>query len=527
MESAQPIPPLIKDTPLGPIIPTEIPISSLPPHHTPPQKISKKKMMIIGGAIFFLLIVIVGNFFLIFQKPKPKKIAIKPTPVPTLAVSTVLPIERTSQQVLFPYVPHFQDLKISDIATFYDIRGIFNYKNNLIITSPFGIIEYNPKTNDIVRQNDTRLLSCVDSATLIGKKIYTACNTQATQHGISVIDLDSGKLEKRYSSGSANLSYVSLAEDKEFLWVGATNEIIRVDTTKDTMEEYTPQAIGIPACQEFSVFGYNGYIWTTCGNIPGIAIYSTETNTWTPFIPPNTTAQFYTLGYDKNTLYFRSNVSDSALYTYHNDTKGWDVTPATTVFIPSSKPEAEEIRAALKKNVIFSPLLQKGVAYLSYFDTAEKKVKDFELVLSDYIGISEIIDEKRYLFTRDAVDTLQKNAFPKSYKKLPTSVGLGSKTFVDPLANYAVLIASESASTPPFTAYLIELKKSTVTNLLTDPKILENLEDIKPEEMNMLAESLGQAKLFGTTKDADMTKALTGEKIFHIDFLKKNMIIFY
>lgn len=497
----------------APIVSTEIPISDLPSE----KKSKKKKLLIIIAGILIVLLLIVGIFFISRPKSVAPKTVSKPKPTPTPVISTILPIDRKNhEQILFSYVPHFADMKLSDIATLYDIRGIFNYKKNLLIVTSFGITELNPTTDEFIRQNDTRLFNYIDYATLIGKNLYVAC----TGKGVYVINLESGKLEKTYQQGSALLSHISLGSEKDNLWVGGANEIVKIQTKNDSMEEYSPENVGLPECTDFSVFAYSENVWTTCGSKPGISIYTTATNSWKSFTPPRTTEPFYTLGYNTNTMYFRSSATDSSLYTYHTDTQSWDSAPATKT-IPSSKPEAEELRALLQKNTLFPPLEQKGISYLSYFDSVQKKVIDFELTLSDYIGISDIIDEKRYLFTSRAVDRIQNKQFPKAFKKLDKPVGIGTKVFVDSLENYAVLIGSDSAKTPPFTAYLIELKKGTVTDLLLNN---ESIEDIEPDIFNKFSATLDKNLLTGTRTTADMKEAFTGNQILHIDFPKKELI---
>lgn len=525
----------VQNPPQSPVLPppaqvqiesTEIPLSSLPPEHTSHPEIpfwkKKKFLIIMGGLFFFFFLIIIIAFF--FRKPVPvKKSGPKPTPTPTPVVSTILPINtKNHSQILVSAVPHFADLKLSDLPNIYDIRGIFNYKKDLIIVSTSGIIEYNPKTNTIVRQNDPRVFNCINYGTVIANKLYVACNQQPPS--VSVINLDTGKLEKTYTQGSAVLASVSVTSSGDTLWVGATNEVIRVNTKNDIMETYSPGILGLPVCKDFYVYSYNKTVWTTCGYDAksGISIYDEVTNTWKSFIPTEAANEpLYTVGYTNNTIYFRTPIENSPLYTYHTDTKSWDISPSLSVRIPSSKPEAEEIRAQLQKDVIFPSLEQKGIAYLSYFDTVEKKVKDLELVISPYIGLSEIIDEKRYLFTHTAIDKVTATTFPKAFKKTNLPVGLGTKTFVDPFENYAVLIGSASAATPPFTAYLVEVKKGLVTDLMKDN---DTLNDVEPESILQFSNNLdSNYRIAGTSKDAKVTNKATGDEVIKVDFETKEL----
>lgn len=531
MDPAQTAPaPVPTPTQPGTVTSTEIPISEAKKLEHGGAKKNKKLIIVIALLLIFFVLAFVGILFLRKPAPAPKAPP-KPTPTPTKVVSTVLPIDTAkTDKVLVSGVPHFFNLLPTDLPNVYDIRAIFNYKSNLIIVSASGIIEFNPKTNDIIRQSDPRLFSCINYATMIGSKLYVTCNgspNRANQpKGVYVINVDTGKLEKVYTEGSADLSYVTVTNEKDTLWVGAKNEVVKINTKDDTMKEYFPDDLGMPNCQYFMVHTYNKTLWATCvpnGN-PSVSIYNNKENKWNPYTPSNgETNPIYTLGYTPDTLYFLSYTKNPTLYTYDTTTNSWESTPSATLQIPSSGPIANDMRKQLQNGVIFPGIEQKGVAYLSYYDTVEKKVKDFELVLSDYLGISDIVNEKRYLFTKNAVDTVKNNEFPKSFKKLSKPIGNGTKLYVDPFETYAVLIGSASASTPPFTAELVELKKGHVTNLLENN---ESIQKASPEALSKFATSLEKVTLNGTSKEAEIVDRATGDPIIEIDFATKALTFY-
>ena len=52
---------------------------------------------------------------------------------------------------LFTSYPNFDELKIEDLPTFTDVRGVFDYKENMIVMGYKRLIELDTKTNKIVR----------------------------------------------------------------------------------------------------------------------------------------------------------------------------------------------------------------------------------------------------------------------------------------------------------------------------------------------------------------------------------------
>ncbi|MBP9719628.1 MAG: hypothetical protein KBD46_04085, partial [Candidatus Levybacteria bacterium] len=276
---------------------TEIPISELPPEMIKPR--SKKKKFIIMGIVAAVIILFVVLVIIMMQlsKPAPKP-APKVVPTPTKAVSTILPVDTSrNDTILVTGVPHFLDMKPSDLPNVYDVRGVFNYKQNLIIVSTSGIVEFDPRTNEIIRQNDSRLFNCMKYATVIGTTLYVSC-TQPP--GIYGINLENGKLEKAYTGGSTLLSYATVSSVNDTLWVGGKNTVVKINTKDDAMQEYAPKDLGMPDCQYFMVHSYRENTWVTCVSptIAGVSLYNEKDNTWTPHIPENQTNPIYTLGYN-------------------------------------------------------------------------------------------------------------------------------------------------------------------------------------------------------------------------------------
>jgi hypothetical protein len=525
-------PPLPPQPPVpGGIVPTEIPIAEAKKLEHHGRFLKKKKLIVIITTIICVIVLLLSLPIMLSKPAPPAQPTPKPTPTPTPYQSTILPIDRNhSEQILINQVPHFLDLKLSDIPSIFDIKGIFNYKNNLIIVSTGSIVEYNPKTLDIVRQNDASIFSCINNATVIGIKLFVSCNgfvnSKSQPKGIYVINLENGKLEKIYKQGSAVLDTVSVAALDTTLWVGSANKVVKIDVTTDHMNAYTPIDMGTEGCANFTVYGYAGSVWVTCspGITSAVSLYDSKKDTWSPFTPPNIGGDsVYTLGYNEKAIYFLTTASTPTLYTYHRDTSSWDQTSPTTLRVPSSKPEAAEMRGIVgQSDVIFKELGQRSIAYLSYFDTVQKKVVDFELIVNPYIALSDVVNEKRYLFTNRTVDKLKEGGFPSAYKKLNGTIASAVKMTVDPSENYAVFIGPQKDGNPPFTVQLVILKTGEVVDPL---KSNQELQYMKPERLAEISTNIPTYTLLSTTKEAKLADPKTGNTLMIVNFKDKTVSV--
>src|SRR3989344_4851333 len=118
-------------------------------------------ILIIIGAI----LVIIGVGAVAFLPQIKDKLEIK-----TSVENVIIP------NVLINYVPNFDKLSLDDLPHLIDYRHIHKYNNHLLITGYNKIVEYDPSSQKVIRQNNTNVLNCIYDSALIGNNLYISCN---------------------------------------------------------------------------------------------------------------------------------------------------------------------------------------------------------------------------------------------------------------------------------------------------------------------------------------------------------------
>lgn len=212
---------------------------------------------------------------------QPKKADINPTNSPV-----------SDKQVLIPYIGNFNKLTITDLPNFQDVRGVYHYKNNLIVTGIDSIAEYNPSTNNLVRVLDHTKLEFVYSTALIGDNLYVATvpdfyhgkSWQDSWARIYRIDLNSGSITKQYfgnpSEGKRRINLYLTSKDN-YLWASSNDGIYKINTADDSIKEYDEAKLTLPTHCITSIFNQNvlfGFV--NCSDKQGKLIYNESSDSW-------------------------------------------------------------------------------------------------------------------------------------------------------------------------------------------------------------------------------------------------------
>lgn len=192
-----------------------------------------------------------------------------------------------TNKVLVGGVTNFDNLTIEDLPSFRDVRGVYSYKNNLIITGIDRIVEYNPNTREFIRQNDTTKLIAVFSTALIGKHLYVSSaglGKQAQPHPgrIYKIDLDTGDIIGNYFDDNPKVN-LWLASEGTDLWASYEGGVAKIDTKSDQVAriyDYRELQLNYPSCP-FGITADNDTIkvLSNCIEI-GVTTYHESNDNW-------------------------------------------------------------------------------------------------------------------------------------------------------------------------------------------------------------------------------------------------------
>lgn len=140
------------------------------------------------------------------------------------------------RQLLVSEIPNFEALEGDNLPNFNDIRSVMPYGENLIVMGVNRVVEYDPKTESILRIN-SKILSSIVSAAIIGDNLYLAANAPNNDElpfpgktQIYIVDLKSGIITGTFLDKD-NKSYANLdvvAKDG-FLWISSWDGIYKLD----------------------------------------------------------------------------------------------------------------------------------------------------------------------------------------------------------------------------------------------------------------------------------------------------------
>ena len=158
---------------------------------------------------------------------------------------------------LFTSYPNFDELKIEDLPTFTDVRGVFDYKENMIVMGYKRLIELDTKTNKIVRTSISKNPE-FSIAAKIGNILYVADNGdffKNIQPSIHVLNLDDGAVVDVLKGGEHipyDLINLDLDSHGQDLWIATRGEVLKFDTSINKLTgAYTLRDLGyleVPTC---------------------------------------------------------------------------------------------------------------------------------------------------------------------------------------------------------------------------------------------------------------------------------------
>ncbi len=407
------------------------------------------------------------------------------------SVDSDILVKIENRQVFFPYVPNFDKLTIDGLPNISDIRGIFNYNDNLIIVALGNTIEYNPKSQTVIRQLDTNSVPCSYGAAKIGNYLYLACNGSLNSKdvfynkasGIYVINLSTGILEKKYLPNKLTFANNSITSSGKTLWVGADNGVAKIDTTDDTIIAFTQKQLGFSGkCEFYNVYANDVSVWVDIhpedGCSDGISLYNTNNNTWKSYWnTDNSTASSgtYTIAYSRDKIYVsrESNVKEQ-ISAYNSQTSSWnslsdDLLGNFVAYRDKYMPDARYLNNS-----------GSGSKDFSYLDTKVNKRIDFNWSIADYLGLSNKVNNKYYLLTQNAIYILQRNGFPKLLKRIPplSDITNQGKLLVDNNEQYLFFLVPEAFQDgAAIQAELLDIKNGTEWDLISNNPSYGSLSD--------------------------------------------------
>lgn len=443
--------------------------------------------------------------------------------------------------LLSEQVDNFDNLTLEDLPNLTDIRGIFRYKDKLIIGGLNRIVEYDPVQKKITRMNN-KLLGCIDDFEVVGNELFVAChnpisNSVTNLNGIYKINLESGKLIQKFIEGENNFPGVvnaTFAFKDGHLWVGAYQGVFKLNLKTNEITSYTPTQLGTD-CDWPRMYANENYVWTvpqsggSCGAVA--SVYQPESDTWigyknSHFVSdnPSQITSAYNFIDSPNNIYI--SYADSynggpnfRMVKYNSTKKDWDKVVSYNDYdghLPLKDkyfPESTSFRAT--NNLISH-----------YFD--ERLGQEFiatDNIIPLYKYMSNNSKGAYYLLTEEGVYSLVKNGFPTKLIDLnnPLNYRYGSYdstiqpyTYVTKDDKFILLIGPNDCGMigyqecPYLGAELVNLQSGTVKDLITlDLKLedktqdkinnsLEKLTNISFEEKDEILLLLNQDKtLFG------------------------------
>ena len=360
--------------------------------------------------------------------------------------------------VLKPYIVDFDNLNVTKLPNFVDVRGVYPYNGNEIVTGVDQIVEHNPAKGTLVRVLDRTKMDSVLSTAIIGDYLYVVSAPGLLSKGIMWpdlwariyrIDLKTGKITKQYFGNPASDVHhinLSIASEGDYIWVSSNDGVFRINTKDDTMKTYGPLQLTMnPSCLS-NLFNKDNVIFTlvNCDNKLGRLIYNKNNDSW----------------------------SFEAL-----DSKG------------------------------FSGLINL-------------RLEDLGINLPSYSHVSNVVNGKRYLFSDKGIYTLVKNQFPKLYKNVVISSSLASSPvegpgvsgpFVTRDEKYALFVGPQICGAlpidqcSPVIVGVLDLKTGAMEDLLKDNTIYDamstdNKIKLTEELSSVIAEEKGNSVIFKNEK---------------------------
>jgi len=441
-----------------------------PAQQVPPQaskSFLSNKLILIATVILIVLLIGGGWYFVGMKNIQPvsHQPVVENSPTPSIQNSMNQP---ESNEILIPYTPHFDKLEINNLSNFIDVRGVYPYKNNLIITGINQIVEYNPSKKTLIRVLDRTKLDSVYSTAIIGENLYIV-SVPGLLNGKSWIDswaaiyrldLNTGKIIKKYfgdpTKDKRHINLYITSKDN-FIWATSDDGVFRINTQDDSIKIYDKTQLTLaPSCIT-QILNKDGIVFglVNCSDKLGKLTHDEASDSWS-----------------------------------------------------------------------YSPLSSKDFA--SYINL---RLSDYGLDMPTYSYVSNQVNGKYYLFADNGVYTLAKNKFPKFYKKIIFPLGLvadknSSIIYITKDEKYALLIGPQTcgpdSQCSPVIGVIIDLTTGELSDLFKNNSVYNVL---SIENKSNLANEISRTILEENGTTIVLTDAKNKKDVITINLLTKEVVL--
>lgn len=258
-----------------------------------------KRTHIIVGVTGFLIVLLLIVFFI--QNKEAKKIQPSQSQSTVRSVPSLTPnqsLQNDENLALVAYIPNFNSLQMSNFPNFTDVRGVYPYEKNIILTGRNAIAEYDPAKDQVVRTLNTRIIKSVFSTAIIGNNLYVVSVPELVTTGqwtdstpvIYKLDLVTGKVTTAYfgkqdldpTTKLPKLTNLYITSKGKYLYASSYEGVMRIDTETKTIYTYPEAKVGFPGTCVTHIATKNDQVvgLINCQSRLGIIELDEQTDTW-------------------------------------------------------------------------------------------------------------------------------------------------------------------------------------------------------------------------------------------------------
>lgn len=527
----------------------------------PDRKNPKKALLFFILLLMLILILIITPFIFFNDKTSINK-KIETKTINFIDKNFLVIDTSIKENVFIDKVPFFEKLDYQNLPQTYDIRNAYNYKSNLIIAGFNKIIIYSPTENKIIKQNNPHILDCLNSSTLIDNFLYVLCYGNDSKRGLFVVDLDNNKIIKSYHDKLKIPldKFLQISREKQLaiptllngrvtgknnnVWIGAWNGVFKIDTKTDEVNFYKNKDMGFSeGCQSFRAYSNRKTVLILPVNSSncegGLTLFDDSNNLWKNFkvndfdvTDDRKDINLDLIAYSENNLYLSYILESSKrglkmrLTTYDWKDEKW-----IKVIDYFGNEGYKKFRNTILSDTVITFSGEGSTTNYSYIDKTTGKPIDSVSPLPSYLGISQLLNNKYYLFSNNGIYVLEKEGFPKLLFPVQIKnsyVNEYSKFFVNEKEEYAVLIGRRGGmdlSNPTLRTELyadyIDLKSGKITNMISRSNGLDKPIDDKLQEiLTKIRDSIVEEK----SDTLILRDSNSEEELFFINLQSKQLI---
>ncbi len=408
-----------------------------------PSKKTKLSYILLG--VFITLIVIgVGGFFIgkFLRVPSsvlrsPSALQVSPTPTTTdnflQSGLSGIPLER---------------LEIDDFPDFKTIRGVVHYQDKVWMSGGGSLVEFDTSNNSVTRYSDPQVVNCDDNLAVVGNHLFVPCRSltsysdepgsDSPPYGIYKVNLETNQVDYVYTDkdGLLNRENYKIYSDGNYVWVATFNGVARINSLTDEIE-FFQQELKINATKFgiASILPDKNYVWVIVNahaySKGGLALFNKMTQEWKAFGPEElrddgryerVDVEFsfgrYALklipggvrvGFREKEPDFSGDILVEKEYNY--STGAWvkaNSMPITGKHFETGRQQLAETYS------ITSEYGEKDQNGFTQLFIGEKSQPRYTINGRDFLSISEVISNKRYLITSASLDYINSSSqFPE------------------------------------------------------------------------------------------------------------------